>query len=332
MTMTEALSQDELDALLSNFGDDDSGSGDDFPVSGDDPVSADPSLSEIYNAAAEAFRNGAEGLGVMLAAASSFSKTGEETFRGSDASSKFNNDGLIIELPLQSPVSGSIYLRLSEDQAKSLIATATSTDSAEITFSEDQAGTAAEIINPALVAVTKAWSGRIRSAISTGQTAAYTLTASNPFDQDAYHEISGRLTIEGILDDTASLIIPAALAEDIKNHEAPAETVFQSQPEAPADSPAAGPKPYSKNNLNLLLDVQMPLTVELGRTKMYVKEILSLGEGSILELDKLASEPVDLMVNAKLIAKGEVIVIDENFGVRVTDIVSPGERLRMGLT
>ena len=80
-------------------------------------------------------------------------------------------------------------------------------------------------------------------------------------------------------------------------------------------------------NLQLLLDVQMVLTVELGRTKKYVKDILSLGEGSIIELDKLAGEPVDLLINGKLIAKGEVVVIDENFGVRVTDIVGPEDRL-----
>ena len=76
------------------------------------------------------------------------------------------------------------------------------------------------------------------------------------------------------------------------------------------------------------MDVQMSLTVELGRTKMYIKDILGLGEGSIIELDKLAGEPVDLLVNGKLIAKGEVVVIDENFGVRVTDIVSPTDRLK----
>jgi len=80
-------------------------------------------------------------------------------------------------------------------------------------------------------------------------------------------------------------------------------------------------------DITLLLDVPMTLTVELGRTSRLVQEILSLGEGSIIELDKLAGEPVDLLVNGKLIAKGEVVVIDENFGVRVTDIVSPDERL-----
>ncbi len=80
-------------------------------------------------------------------------------------------------------------------------------------------------------------------------------------------------------------------------------------------------------NINLLLDVKLALTVELGRTQMLVKDILGLGEGSIIELDKLAGEPVDLLVNGKLIARGEVVVIDENFGVRVTDIVSPEQRL-----
>jgi flagellar motor switch protein FliN len=80
-------------------------------------------------------------------------------------------------------------------------------------------------------------------------------------------------------------------------------------------------------NISLLLDVPMTLTVELGRTRQLVKDILGLGEGSIIELDKLAGEPVDLLVNGKLIAKGEVVVIDENFGVRVTDIVSKDERL-----
>ncbi len=80
-------------------------------------------------------------------------------------------------------------------------------------------------------------------------------------------------------------------------------------------------------NISLILDVPMTLTVELGRTTQLVQDILGLGEGSIIELDKLAGEPVDLLVNGKLIAKGEVVVIDENFGVRVTDIVSPAERL-----
>ncbi|WP_445613951.1 flagellar motor switch phosphatase FliY [Geobacillus sp. YF-1] len=81
-------------------------------------------------------------------------------------------------------------------------------------------------------------------------------------------------------------------------------------------------------NLELLFDVPLQVTVELGRTKRSVQEILQLSTGSIIELDKLAGEPVDIFVNNKLIAKGEVVVIDENFGVRITDIMSQSDRLK----
>jgi len=83
-----------------------------------------------------------------------------------------------------------------------------------------------------------------------------------------------------------------------------------------------------QRNLDMLLDIPLRVTVELGRTKRTIKEILELSSGSIVELDKLAGEPVDIKVNEKLIAKGEVVVIDENFGVRVTDILSQQERLK----
>ena len=82
-----------------------------------------------------------------------------------------------------------------------------------------------------------------------------------------------------------------------------------------------------QGNISLIMDVFMEMTVELGRTKKLIKDILGMGEGTIIELDKLAGEPVDILVNHKPIAKGEVVVIDENFGVRVTEILSSMERL-----
>ncbi len=80
-------------------------------------------------------------------------------------------------------------------------------------------------------------------------------------------------------------------------------------------------------NLDMLLDIPLQVTVELGRTKKTIKDILEMSAGSIVELDKLAGEPVDIFVNQKMIAKGEVVVIDENFGVRVTEILSQRDRL-----
>ena len=83
--------------------------------------------------------------------------------------------------------------------------------------------------------------------------------------------------------------------------------------------------PVDPNNLELLLDVNMKLTVELGRTKMSIKEILHIGEGAVIELDKLHGEPVDILVNDKVIARGEIIVVNEDFGIRVVEILASKE-------
>lgn len=99
---------------------------------------------------------------------------------------------------------------------------------------------------------------------------------------------------------------------------------------APVEFEAFSEPPHTTNhlgNLDMLMDIPLSITVELGRTQRSVKEVLELSAGSIIELDKLAGEPVDILVNKRIVAKGEVVVIDENFGVRVTDILSQSERL-----
>ena len=90
--------------------------------------------------------------------------------------------------------------------------------------------------------------------------------------------------------------------------------------------PAGKPEP---RNIDLLMDVNLPISIELGRTRMSISDILSLGPGSVVELNKLAGEPVDVMVNGKIVAKGEVVVIDENFGVRITQLMTPEQRLKL---
>jgi len=82
-------------------------------------------------------------------------------------------------------------------------------------------------------------------------------------------------------------------------------------------------------NIDLLMDINLPVSIELGRAKMSIADILGLGPGSVVELNKLAGEPVDVLVNHKIVAKGEVVVIDENFGVRVTQLMTPEERLKL---
>jgi flagellar motor switch protein FliN/FliY len=129
------------------------------------------------------------------------------------------------------------------------------------------------------------------------------------------------------------------VAQQQQRNDAPPQTQMQftqSRPQSPqvevqhaqfASFEATSLSQNESRNLNLLLDIPLQVTVELGRTKRTVKDILELTSGSIIELDKLAGEPVDILVNNRHIAKGEVVVIDENFGVRITDILSQAERI-----
>jgi flagellar motor switch protein FliN len=86
--------------------------------------------------------------------------------------------------------------------------------------------------------------------------------------------------------------------------------------------------PAGDRSLDFILDIPLEVSVELGRTRMVINDLLQLGQGSVIELTKLAGEPLEIMVNNKLVARGEVVVVNEKFGVRVTDIVSPMERVK----
>jgi flagellar motor switch protein FliN/FliY len=108
--------------------------------------------------------------------------------------------------------------------------------------------------------------------------------------------------------------------------EAEAMTLSTEKPAAPKAAGKNEPK-QNDRNLQLILDIPLKLSVELGRTKMPVSELLNLTQGSVIELNKLAGEPMEVMVNDKLIARGEAVVVNEKFGVRLTDVISPAERV-----
>ncbi|MCS6945921.1 MAG: flagellar motor switch protein FliN [Sutterellaceae bacterium] len=124
----------------------------------------------------------------------------------------------------------------------------------------------------------------------------------------------------------------AALAEQRAAASAGASETALQTPAQPANifnrlTPGA-PAADSVQDLDLILDIPVTLTVELGRTKIPIKHILQLAQGSVIELDALAGEPMDVLVNGCLIAQGEVVVVNEKFGIRLTDIVTPSERMR----
>jgi flagellar motor switch protein FliN len=91
---------------------------------------------------------------------------------------------------------------------------------------------------------------------------------------------------------------------------------------APSSGAAAG------NDIHMILDIPVQLTVELGRTRIALKQVLQLAQGSVIELDAQAGEPMDVLVNGYLIAQGEVVVVNDKFGIRLTDVVTPSERMR----
>ena len=123
----------------------------------------------------------------------------------------------------------------------------------------------------------------------------------------------------------------AALAQQTSSSDSSAGSASQlSDQMMPASFANFGPSNASGagNDINMILDIPVQLTVELGRTRIPIKNILQLAQGSVVELDAMAGEPMDVLVNGFLIAQGEVVVVNDKFGIRLTDIVTPSERMR----
>ena len=123
----------------------------------------------------------------------------------------------------------------------------------------------------------------------------------------------------------------AALAQQTSSTDSSAGSASQvSDQMMPASFANFGPSNASGagNDINMILDIPVQLTVELGRTRIPIKNILQLAQGSVVELDAMAGEPMDVLVNGFLIAQGEVVVVNDTFGIRLTDIVTPSERMR----
>jgi flagellar motor switch protein FliN/FliY len=134
-------------------------------------------------------------------------------------------------------------------------------------------------------------------------------------------------------DDWAAAMQEQAAAEGLTDPAAPAEddgSPYQAKPASQLfpDFGQAGPKGGAINDYDMILDIPVQLTVELGRTKIAIRNLLQLAHGSVVELDGLAGEPMDVLVNGTLIAQGEVVVVNDKFGIRLTDIITPAERIR----
>ncbi len=132
---------------------------------------------------------------------------------------------------------------------------------------------------------------------------------------------------ENAADATAEDDWAAAMAEQAIAESAPPEATAQPAQIFPAFGESSG-KASMMNELDMILDIPVQISVELGRTKITIKNLLQLAHGSVVELDAMAGEPMDVLVNGTLIAQGEVVVVNDKFGIRLTDIITPSERMR----
>ena len=114
-------------------------------------------------------------------------------------------------------------------------------------------------------------------------------------------------------------------------------TQVQAKPQVKAAAPQQAarfeeakpaPEAGAQRDMDFLLDIPLEVTVQLGKTRMFIKDLLQLGQGSVIELEKIAGEPMEILVNNKLVARGEVVVVNEKFGIRLTDIITPTERIK----
>ena len=135
--------------------------------------------------------------------------------------------------------------------------------------------------------------------------------------------------IKGEEDRVKEELTPDGEAEVKEEKEEPMVTQAQETEEAHGfDEISDSGETPTKRDLDFLLDIPLEVSVEVGRTKLLINDLLQLGQGSVIELNKLAGEPMEILVNNKLIARGEVVVVNEKFGIRLTDIISPMERVQ----
>ncbi|MDH5717864.1 MAG: flagellar motor switch protein FliN [Spirochaetia bacterium] len=354
-----SLSQEEIDALLMGADETTAEAGvSEEPGSISMDLSSGLSDSEknsLISPFSEALQAASTVAGSLVGKKISISNVRFEELGSSEVSSQIQIGSVVVAINMGAAIS---TIAFTEEQAKNIAMLMMGLDSLPEEIDEAHLSTIGELSNTLTSSMANKLTDKFGESLSPNvpETKIYSGIADLPsFPGENIAKLSFTFNIEGVISaqvsqyfdstsvsrwaskagglanaakDTASNFgMGAPMASSDRSMQTSKEQVPITPISFPSLGAGTGGQQAPQGNFELLLDVQMVLTVELGRTKKYVKDILGLGEGSIIELDKLAGEPVDLLVNQKLIAKGEVVVIDENFGVRVTDIVGPTERL-----
>ncbi|HSQ41135.1 MAG TPA: flagellar motor switch protein FliN [Fibrobacteraceae bacterium] len=262
--------------------------------------------------------------------------------------------GLLLGGTFKKDLAGVVNLAL-EKKSVAILADLMLMGAGNVEYSEDHKDAIQEIMNQVLGSSSTTLSGEIGISTEISLNSAVELQEETLGAYQAGAEL--KLHIEGFPEQKAYWLLDAPMLESLKtskfcetvgdtpdtslsslglgaaatgNPVTPsASTTIGTSAPASSESFAATFGSTGNKALDLLMDIELPITIELGRTQMSLKRILELGPGAIVEMERFAGEPVDILINGKVVAKGEVVVVDENFGVRLVALVSPEERIKM---
>jgi flagellar motor switch protein FliN/FliY len=347
--VSDYLSQDEIDSLLNGLGDGGEGGASD----------------ERYKAIAPIFELFCKQASSVLgtAAARTVDVVSESCAKAdiNAAKGKLPGNLLSLTLSLVSGLVGDMYLII-DKKVVGILTDLMMMGDGSAPYSDDSKDAASELFNQVMGAFSTALGGELGESVSAGNVSVSEFNfASPPFDAASADMGMAKFNVTGLVNSYIAVMIPNAFGDNIvatkvsKSSPAMADlNVGISQSEMDAltnmsmsnlsDGGGGGsfgmpqfapppPPPQStydgpKENIAMLLDVELDINIELGKSELSIKRILELAPGSIVELDKMAGEPVDLIVNNKVVARGEVVVVDENFGIRIVSLVSTEDRVK----
>ncbi len=346
--MSDILSQDQIDALLNSQGFDSGGDGD---IAQSDPASLYPALLKTF----DIFCNQAGTvISTVLNKKVTFHTELCEKGSSDTIQEKMPSVLLSLKIMLKSAVEGPFYLIIQKTNV-AVLSDLMMMGDGTAEYTEDHKDAIGELINQVMGAFTNALSTEWGSSVAADAITVDEFDIDHPpLPVDAHDMILVSQKIEQMSELFIALLIPRELSGQIADKtrlttssagsamndsvglnmseldDLSKVTSFSSPDEGGFRETriAAGGSSASQQSIDMLLDIDLDVSIELGKSMLSIKRILELAPGSIVELDRMAGEPVDLLVNNKVVAKGEVVVIDESFGIRIVSLVSPEERIR----
>lgn len=308
------LSQADIDALTAGL----LGGGGGF-----DPDALRPDVELI-------FEQGSSVLGTLLGRGAAFSVRDIKAAEAS-ALGDFGGEGLCLYVALEG-INGDLAFAMTR-QTAALMAGLMMGGDGTAPFKDEDLDAVNELGNQLMGSVCTALGARHGGSVSASQAQTGPLNPSNPpFPVEGGALVEAELAIDGAEPAPLLLFLSQPLVQALSGGGAGpshAGNGLMSSPDSFDGTLSRGMSgPDGPPNIQMLLDINLNVTIELGRTRLSIRKILELGPGSIIELDRLAGEPVDLLVNDKVVAKGEVVVVDEYFGIRIISLVSPEERIK----